>query len=183
MRGLVLSLSHVSPILLVSLLMLSTQLSWAQSKLPLERLQIKFVDTPAPFARVSETQTHLDLPYGRLPLDFEPHQGQADLQMSFFHHYPGDYRLPTNANAAPYPGIRTGELWRKEKHVIGEALKWPRFAPSYGKVPRETTYRIEDLEHFAHNIPWAGSVILRICQLANAHPHVMRVLTIVKPEF
>jgi hypothetical protein len=183
MRGLVLSLSHVSPILLVSLLMLSTHLSWAQSKLPLEEPQIQLVDTPAPFARVSDAQTRLHLAPRRWPLTFEQNQGQTDLRMSFFHHYPSDYRLPTNANAAPYPGIRTGELWGKEKHFIGEAPKWPKFAPSYGKVPHETTYRVEDLEHFAHNIPWAGSIILRICQLADAHPHVMRVLTVVKPEF
>jgi hypothetical protein len=183
MRGLVLSLSHVSPILLVSLLIPSTHLSWAQSKLPLEKPQIELVDTPAPFARVSEAQTRLHLAPRRLPLTFSQNQGQTDLRMSFFNHYPGFYRLPTNANAAPYPGTRMGELWGREKHFIGGAPKWPKFAPSYDEVPHETTYRVEDLEHFARNIPWAGSVILRICQLANAHPHVMLVLTVVKPEF
>jgi hypothetical protein len=183
MRDLALSLSHLSPILLVSLLMLSTHLSCAQSKSPLEKLQIQLVDTPAPFARVSEAQTRMHLAPGRLPLMFEQNQVQTDLRMSFFHDYPGYYRLPTNANAAPYPGTRTGELWGKEKHFIGGAPKWSKFAPSYGKVPHETTYRVEDLEHYVHNIPWAGSIILRISQLANAHPHVMRVLTVVKPEF
>ena len=62
MRDLALSLSHLSPILLVSLLMLSTHLSCAQSKSPLEKLQIQLVDTPAPFARVSEAQTRMHSP-------------------------------------------------------------------------------------------------------------------------
>jgi len=176
MRGLVLSLSHLSPILLVSLLMLSTHLLWAQRASLLGEVPVKVLDTPAPFARVSDTPR-------RLLLIFEQNQGQTDLQMSFFHHYPSYYRLPTTANATLYPGTRTSELWGKEKHFIGGAPKWPEFAPSYAKVPHETTCRVEDLEHYVHNIPWAGSIILRISRLANAHPHVMRVLTVVKPEF
>jgi hypothetical protein len=118
-----------------------------------------------------------------LPLIFAQNQGQTDLRMSFFYDYPGFYRLPTNANAAPYPGTRMGELWGRKKHFIGGTPKWPKFAPSYDEVPHETTYRVEDLEHYVHNIPLAGPMILRIFQLANAHPHVMRVLMIVKPEF
>ena len=130
MRGLVLSLSHLSPILLVSLLMLSTHLSWAQSKSPLEKLQVQLVDTPAPFARVSAAQTRLHLAPRRLPLIFAQNQGQTDLRMSFFYDYPGFYRLPTNANAAPYPGTRMGELWGRKKHFICGTPKWPKFAPS-----------------------------------------------------
>ena len=39
MRGLVLSLSHLSSILLVSLLVLSTHLLWAQRKSPLAQVR------------------------------------------------------------------------------------------------------------------------------------------------
>jgi len=184
MGGLFLSFSHPPPILLVGLLVLSAHLSWAQRTLPLEKVPIQFLDTPAPFARVSEAQTRLHLTCGSLPLTFEQNQGQTESRMRFFHHYPGYYRLPTNANAALYPATRKPELWGKEKYFIGSApSKWPKFAPTYGKVPHETTYRVEDLEHYGNNIPWASSIILRICQQANAHPHVMRVLTVLKPRF
>jgi hypothetical protein len=183
MRGLVLSLSHLSPILLVSLLMLSTHLLWAQRTSPLEQALIKLLDPPAPFARVSEAQTRLHLTYGRLPLAFESHQVQSESPMRFFRYSLGYYRLPTTADAAQYPDTRTVELWRKERYLIASAPKWPKFAPAYGEVPHETTYRVEDLEHYANNLPWASSIIHRICQQANAHPHVLRVLTVVKPRF
>jgi hypothetical protein len=61
MRGLVLSGSHLSPILLASLLMLSTHLSWAQSTSALGKIPTQLLDTPAPFARDSEAQTRLHL--------------------------------------------------------------------------------------------------------------------------
>ena len=96
---------------------------------------------------------------------------------------PGYYRLPINTNAALYPATRTAELTGKEKYLIGSApSKWLTFAPTYGKVPHETTYRVENLEHYGHRIPWACSIILRIGQQAKAHPHVTRVLTVLKPR-
>jgi hypothetical protein len=59
MRGLFLSFSHPSPIVLVALLVLSTHFLWAQRTLPLEQIPIQLLDTHAPFARVSEVQTPL----------------------------------------------------------------------------------------------------------------------------
>jgi hypothetical protein len=182
MRGLVLSLSHLSPILLVSLLMLSTHLLWAQRASILEESAVQVPDAPSLVATVSEAQTRLHFTYGRLPLAFESHQAQTQSRMRFFRYYLGYYRLPT-ANAALYSDTRTAELWRNERYLIGSVPKWPKFAPTYGKVPHETTYRVEDLEHYANNLPWASSIIHRICQQANAHPHVLRVLTVVKPRF
>jgi hypothetical protein len=124
------------------------------------------------------------LAYGSLPLTFEQYQGQTESLMRFSHRYRRLYCLPTNANAVEYLATRTDELWGKEKGSFASApSKWPKFAPTYGKEPLETTYRIEDLEHYGRNIPWAGSIILRICQQANAHPHFVRALTILKPRF
>jgi hypothetical protein len=180
MRGLFLLFSHQSSILLAGLLALSTHFLWAQRTLPLEKIPIQILDTPAPFARVSEAQTSLHLTYRRLPLTFEQNQGQTDSQMRVFPHYPGYYRLPINTNAAL---SRTAELWGKEKYLIGTApSKGWTFAPTYGKVPHETTWRVGNLEHYAHRIPWAGSIILRIGQQAKAHPHAIRVLTVLKPR-
>ncbi|MBZ5658722.1 MAG: hypothetical protein LAO56_26070 [Acidobacteriia bacterium] len=183
MRALFLSFSHPSQILFVGLLVLSTHLLWAQRTSPLTKISIHLLDTPAAFARVSEVQTRVHLTYSRLPLTFEQNQGQTELRMRFFPHYPSYYRLPINTNAALYPATKTAELWGKQKQIIVSApSKWLKFAPTYGKVPHETTYRVENLEHYGHLIPWAGSIILRIGQQAKAHPHVTRVLTVLKPR-
>jgi hypothetical protein len=182
MRGLFLSFSHSSPILLSGVLALFAHFLWAQGTLPLERVPIQLLNTPAPFARVSEAQTPLHLTYRRLPLTFDQNQGQIDLRMRFFPHYP-DYRLPTNTSATLYPATSTAELWGNEKCAIGTApSKWRTFAPAYGEVRHETAWSIGNLEHYAHRIPWAGSVILRIGQQAKAHPHVTRLLRVIKPR-
>jgi len=173
MRGLFLSFSHSSPTLFCGLLVLSTHFLWAQGTLPLEKVPIQLLDIPAPFVRASEAQTPLHLTYRKLPLTFEQNQGQTDSRMTLFPHYPGYYRLPTNTNAALYPATRTTELWGKENYLI---------APTYGKVPPETTFRVGNLERYAHRIPWAGSVILRIGQQVKAHPHIRRVLAVLKPR-
>ena len=76
------------------------------------------------------------------------------------------YRLPMsiNATSAALPS------------------KWLTFAPTYGKAPHETTWRVENLEHYVHRIPGAGSVIRGIGQEAKAHPQVTRVITVFKPQ-
>ncbi len=156
MRGLVLSLSHLSPILLVSLLVLSTHLSWAQRKSSLEEIPLQLPDAPSQLATVSEAQTHLHFTYrGRgLPLSFKQSQGQTESWMRFFpHHNAADYRLPLT------------------------------FAPTYGKVHHETLYRVDELEYYGHHIPWASPLIVRVCQQAKIHPHVTRALKVLRPRF
>jgi hypothetical protein len=181
MRGLFLSFSNTSPILLCGVLALFTHILWAQASLPLEKVPIQFVDTHAPFARVSEAQTRFI--YRRSPLTFEQNQGQTDSGMRFFPHYPGYYRLPVNTDASLYTATSTAELWGKGTYLIGSApSKWRTFAPTYGEVPQETTERVGNLEHYGLRIPWAGSIILRIGQQAKAHPHVTRLLRVLKPR-
>jgi hypothetical protein len=177
MRGLCLSFSPRFPILLAGLLVLSTHLSWAQRTSPPEKIRIQLLDTPAPFARVAEAQSHLHLTYSRLPLTFEQNQGQSQSRTRFIPHYSDYYRLPSNTNAALYPATRTAELWSSAPS------KWLTFAPTIGKVPHQTAYSVENLEQLAHNIPWVGPIILRIGQQAKAHPHFTRLLTVIKPRF
>jgi hypothetical protein len=185
MRGLLLSFSQPSTILLSGLLVLSTHFLWAQRTWPVEKIAIQLLDTPAPFVRLSQAQVGLHLTYGRLPLTrlpltFEQNQGQTDSRMRFLPHCPACYRLPINTNVAQ---SRTTELWGKEKYVIGESpSKGWTFALGYGKAPYETTWRVGNLDHYVHRIPWAGSIILRIGQQAKAHPHVIRLLTVLKPR-
>lgn len=187
MRGLLLSFAHLSPIVLVELLVLSTHCVSAQRTLPLDKIPIRPLDTPAPFARASEVQTPLHLTFRRLPLTFEHNQGQSDPRMRFFPRHSGDYRLPSTINAALYPATRAAEqwgtLWAKEKYLVGSApSKWRTFALTYSKIPRETVCCVGDVEHYAHRIPWAGSIVLRIVQQAKAHPHVTRIITVLKPQ-
>jgi hypothetical protein len=185
MRGLVLSLSHLSSILLVSLLVLSTHLLWAQRKSPLEEIPVQLFDTPAQLATVSEAQTHLHFTYKGLPLSFRQNQGQTESWMRFFPpHNTGDYRPPTNTKAVLDQATRTAELRAEEKYFIGSApSKWLTFAPTYGKVHHEAIYRVDELEYYRHHIPWAGSLIVRICRQAKAHPHVTHVLKVLRPQF
>jgi hypothetical protein len=180
MRGLVLSLSHLSPILLVSLLVLSTHLLWAQRKSPREEIPVQLFDAPAQLATVSEAPTHLH--FRGLPLSFEQHRRQTESLMRLYPNPIGDFRPPINTKAVLDQSTGTPELRGKEKYFIGSApSKWLTFAPTYGKVHHEMTYGVDELEYYAHHIPWAGSFIVRICQQAKAHPHVTRVLKILLP--
>jgi hypothetical protein len=178
MRGLFISCSHPSPILLVGLLVFSTHLLWAQRTL-LGKAPIRRLDTPAPFARFSEAPTRLDF----TSLTFEQNRGQSESRIRFFPHSASYYRLPTNTNAALYPPTGTAELWGNETFVGRAPSKWLTFTPTYGNVPHEATYRVENLEHYGQRIPWAGSIILQVGQQAKAHPHVARVVKLLHPRF
>jgi hypothetical protein len=161
MRGSVFSLSHLSPILLVGFLVLSTHLLCAQRKSPLEEIPVHVIDTPAQLATVSEVQTHL-------------HFTQTESLMRFFPHRASDNLISANTKAVQDQATRTAELWGKEKYFVGSI-------PS--KTHHETIYRVDELEYYAHHIPWAGSLIGRICQQAKVHPHVTRLLKVLRPQF
>jgi hypothetical protein len=61
MQGVVLSLSRLSSILLVSLLVLSTHVLWAQRTATPEESAVQLPDAPSRVKTVSEAQTHLHL--------------------------------------------------------------------------------------------------------------------------
>ena len=183
MRGLFLLFPHQYPIPFVGLLLLSTHLLWAQGSSLLDKISIQLLDTPAPFARATEAQTHRHFTYRGLPLTFEQNPGQSESRMRFLPHYPDYYRLPLNTDAAPYPATRTAGLWDKERYPIGNPpSKWLTFAPTYGNVPHATIFGVDGLDHFGRHIPWVGSIILRMAQQAKAHPHVTRLLMVLKPR-
>jgi hypothetical protein len=184
MQGLVLSLLHLSSILLVSLLALSTHVLWAQRTSTLEKSAVQFPDAPSQVATVSEAQTHLHLTYKGLPLSFKQNQGQTESWMRFLPDHTGYDRLSINTSAVLNHDTGTAESWSKNKYFIGSAPpKWLTFAPTFGHVHHETTHGRNDVEYFGHHIPWAGPTILRIGQQAKAHPHVTTVLKSVHPKF
>ena len=184
MRGIVPSLSHLSSILLISLLVLSTHVLWAQRTSTLEESAVQLPDAPSRVATVSEAQTSFDLTYKGLPLSFRQNQGQTESWMRFFTDHTGYDRLSINTKTALNQDTGTGEFWGKNKYFIGSApTKWMTFAPTFGHVHHETIHGANDLEYYGHHIPWAGSVILRIGKQAKAHPHITGVVKSVHPKF
>jgi hypothetical protein len=185
MRGLVLSLLHLSSILVVSLLVLSTHVLWAQrTSTLLEESAVRLPDAPSRVATGAEAQTRLHLTYGELPLGFRQTQGQTESWMRFFSDETGYARLSINTNAVLNQDSGTAEFWGKNKYFMGSApTKWMTFAPTFGHVHHETIHGANDLEYYGHHMPWAGSVILRIGQQARAHPHITSVLKTVHPRF
>ena len=184
MRGVVLSLSHVSSILLVSLFVLSTHVLWAQRTSTLEESAVQLPDAPSQVATVSEAQTHLHLTYKGLPFSLKQNQGQTESWMRFFPDHTGYDRLSINTNAVLNQDTGTAEFWGKNKYLISRApTKWMTLAPTFGHVHHETIHGANDLEYYGHHVPWAGSVILRIGHQAKAHPHITSVLKTVHPRF
>jgi len=182
MRGVVLSLSHLPSILLVSLLVLSTHVLWAQRTSTLEESTVRLPDAPSRVATESEAQTHF-LTYKRLPLSLKQNQGQTESWMRFFPDHTG-YDLSINTKAVLNQDTGTAQFWAKNKYFIGSApTKWSTFAPTFGLVHHEAIHGVDELEYYGHHIPWAGSVILRIGQQAKAHPHITTVLKSVHPKF
>jgi hypothetical protein len=189
MRGVILSLSHLSSILLVSLLVLSTHVLWAQRTSTLDESAAQLPDAPSWVATVSGGQTHLHFTYKGLPLSFKQNQGQAESWMRFFPDHTGYDHRSINTNAVLNQDTRRAEFWGKNKYFISSApTKWMTFAPTFGHLRHETIHDetilgANDLEYYGHRIPWAGSVILRIGQQAKAHPYITRVLKTVHPRF
>jgi hypothetical protein len=184
MRGVVLSRSHLSSNLLVSLLVLSTHVLWAQRTPTLEESAVRLPNAPSRVATVSESQTHFHLTYRGLPLSFSQDQGQTESWMRFFPDHTGYDRLSSHTKAVLNQDAGTAEFWGKNKYFVRSApTKWPTFAATFGHVHHETIHGVDELEYYGHHIPWAGSVIQRIGQQAKAHPHITTVLKSVHPKF
>jgi hypothetical protein len=187
MRGLVLSLSQPSSIFLVSLIVLSTNLLWAQGKSSLTASATQLFDAPSQLATVAVTQAHSLFTDRGLPLSVRQTQGETESGMKFFAlHNTGAHRLPTNTEAALERSIKTAELrgQNQKKYSFGSATsKWLTFASIYGKVHHETVYSTDEPEYYAQHIPWAGSFILRLCRQAKLHPRVTGVLKVFRPQF
>jgi hypothetical protein len=176
MRGLVLSGLHLSSILLVSLLVLSTHVLWAQRTSTPEQSAVQLPDAPSRVATVSEAQTSFDLTHKGLPLSLSQNQGQTESWMRFFPDQRRYDRLSINTNAGPNQERGTAEFWGRNKGFMGSA-------PPFSHVQHETIHGATDLEYYGHHLPWAGTVILRIGQQARTHPHLTSVLKTVHPQF
>jgi len=116
MRGLLLSLySHLSSLLLVSLLVFSTHLLWAQGTSTRAESAVPLPDAP------STVQTHLHLTY-KFPLIFTQNQGQTESWLRFFPDRTGyDFRS-VNINAVSSHDTKTIRL-RAQTGTSSAALR------------------------------------------------------------
>ena len=175
---------HLSSLLLVTLLALSTHVLWAQRTSTSEETADRLPDAPSQVATVSEAQTRLHLRDTVLPLTFGQNQGQSASWKRLFSGETGYDRRFINTTAVLNQNRGTTEFWGTNKYFMGSPpTKWMMFAPTYGQVHHETIQGAKDLEYYGHHMPWAGSVILRLSQQARAHPHIASVLKAVHPKF
>src|SRR5579872_376476 len=178
-----LGLSHLRPLLIpsVCMLVLSTHSLWAQRSSPVDESPVQRFGIPAQVMG-SEVQAHLHFIAGGSPLTFGQNRRQNESRMRFSAYYAGDYHLSTNTQTMLDHATRTAEFRGKEKYFIGSVpSKWLIFAPTFGKVHRGATYHVDELETYGRHIPWAGSLIVRICEQAKAHPHVTRAIRVLLP--
>jgi len=92
--------------------------------------------------------------------------------MRFLPDHTGYDRLSIHTSTLLNHVTGTAEFQGKNKYFIGNVPPlWRMFAPTH------------DLEYYGHDIPWAGSTILRIGRQAKAHPHITTVLKSVHPKF
>ena len=167
MRSIVVLPSHPSPLLLVSFLVLSTHLLWAQRTSTRAESAIPLSDAP------STVQTRLHFTDKRFPLVFAQNRGQTESWLTFFPNRTAYDRRSGDIDALSSQD-RKIKLSSPNGYFIGGApTKWTTFGPTFVDVHRETT----------HGIPWAGTILLRIGQQAKAHPHITTVLKTVHPRF
>ncbi|MBZ5719874.1 MAG: hypothetical protein LAO03_05790 [Acidobacteriia bacterium] len=115
-------------------------------------------------------------------MSFRQIQGQTESGMRFSADHTGYDRLPNYTNAVLGQDIRTAEFWGKNRYCSTSTNRMT-FAPAYDHVHHQTIHGANDLEHYGHHIPWAGSIVQRIGQQAKAHPHITSVVKTVQPQF
>ena len=178
-----LGLSHLRPLLIpsVCMLVLSTHSLWAQRSSPVEETPVQHFGIPAQVMG-SEAQGHLHFISGGSTLTFGQDLGHTESRIRFCAYRTADYHLSINSETALDHATRTADFRSKEKYFVGSMpSKWLIFAPTFGKVRREATYHLDELEAYGRHIPWAGSLIVRICEQAKAHPHVTRAIRVLLP--
>jgi hypothetical protein len=164
---------HLSPILLLGLLVLCVPVTWAQGTLLAKQTLIQPAEYAVPFAAVPEAQTHL-LPFpDNMQLSFRPILGQTGPGLKFVSRGAGyDRLLPTNKPVV---------------ELDAKANSWMAPRPWLTNVPdnvHHETVHIRDVQYYGRRVPVVGQTILRIARQADSHPRATRVLRlIVNPLF
>ena len=168
-------LLHLSPILLLSLLVLCVPLTWAQRTLLAKQTPIQLSRYAVSRAAVPEAQTRLLRFHEEVPLSFTPSLGQTEPGLRFISRRAGyDPLLPTNKPVAE-PGA-------KANYSIANApTPWLANVPD--SVQHRTVYT-RDLQYYGQRVPLLGKTILSIARQADSHPRATQVLRIlINPQF
>jgi len=167
------ALLNLSPILLLSLLMLYAPLTWAQRTLLAKQTSIQLSKYAVPLAAVPEAPTPRFPLHEQMPLRFTPNLGQTERGLRFISRGAGyDPLLPTNKPVV--------ELAAKANYLIANN-PWLANAPD--NVHHRTVYA-RDLQDYGRRVPLVGQTILRIARQADSHPRVTRVMRLlIGPRF
>jgi len=156
MRALFLWFPHRSPILMLSLLLFSPPFIMGQKTSSAGESAVELPDAPMPATTAPEFQPHFD-----------------------FHR--GDDRLPSRSDALPSQNTGTADLSGKKKYFMGSTpLQWS--SPGNDQGNHGTAHSANAWDHLSQHIPFAKSVILRASRLTKAHPHVARIIKVLKPR-
>jgi len=169
------ALLPLSPILLLSLLVLCVPLTWAQKTLLAKETSIQLSKYAVPRAAVPEAQTRLFRFHEEMRLSFTPNLGQTEPGLRFISRGAGyDPLVPTNK-----PVVALGA--RANYSIANGPTPWLANVPD--SVQHRTVYT-RDLQYYGQHVPLVGRTILRIARQADSHPRASRVLRIlINPQF
>lgn len=174
--------SRLFSIVGLGLLVASTSLLWAQRPPP------AVISSPlrSPFmAAVSDPAAQPPHVRAEFRARFRRDQGLPEPRVTFAALSNSSHQVPIN-NDLPFvlrQTIRGEHLTRKSNYFGFYLQRKPLSFESRDKIRADRSpRRADNLEFYCRHIPWAGSIILRIDKQANAHPHVIRLLKILKPR-
>jgi hypothetical protein len=174
-------------ILSVSLLVASADLSWAQNQPPIEPIVAPIFDIAALHVPVSEAKIlHPRSFSAGLPPILETNRSQPSSQARFFTAPASYHQLLIDHIATLNPRQLTGTAESQSSgndFIGGTPNKSFTFEPGYLKLSNQTINRASDMDYDGRHIPFAGPIILRVMQQAEAHPRVTRVLKTLHPRF
>jgi len=162
------ALLYLSPILLLSLLVLCVPLTWAQRTLLAKQTSIQLSKYSVSRAAAPEAQTHLSSFHGEMPLSFTPNLGQTGPGLRFISRGAGyDPLLPTNKPVV--------ELGAKANYWIAP----PRWLTNIPDSVHHRTVYTRNVQYYGRRVPVVGQTILRIARQADSHPRATRVLRLI----
>jgi hypothetical protein len=161
------ALLHPSPILLLSLLVLSASLTWAQRTLLAKQTSIQLAKYAVPFAAVPEADTRLFPFHKEMPLRFPPNLGQTEAEVRFIARGAGyDAVVLTNKPVA--------KLSAEANYLIASPpTTWLANVP---ENEHSRTVLPRDLLHYGQRLPLVGQTILHVARQVDSHPRVLGVL-------
>ena len=166
------SLSHLSPILLLGVLVLSVPLAWAQATQPIQA-SIELSKYAVPLGASRQAEMPLFTSYGKTPLNFPPNLSQTRSKPGLLRDSGRQLLLPTNRSVL--------ELAGKPNFLIPKAPReWLTNPPDDDDYQAPASH---DLTYYASRTPLFGPAILRIAQQADSHPRITRLLLMIDPQF